>query len=196
LACGEEATEQEGIATVSLEREDGDPNYSIRVGARLRAVRKQKNLSLHAVEARSEGEFRASVLGAYERGERAISVLRLQRLAALYDVSVDQLLPGHSDAAAALDLREGAAGAPPSWPVTADDGLPVVIDLAGLERLPPEERELIGRYVGMIQVKRQDFTTRRLPIRRDDLRALAFLFETTPAIMRRRLDQLGVSVRA
>ncbi|MDP1794052.1 MAG: transcriptional regulator, partial [Acidimicrobiales bacterium] len=59
-----------------------------------------------------------------------------------------------------------------------------------------EERELIGRYVGMIQVKRQDFTSRRLAIRRDDLRALAFLFETTPAIMRRRLDQLGVSVRA
>ena len=95
-----------------------------------------------------------------------------------------------------LDLREGAAGAPPSWPVAGDEGPPVVIDLAGLERLPAEERELIGRYVGMIQVKRNDFTSRRLAIRRDDLRALAFLFETTPAIMRRRLDQLGVSVRA
>ena len=179
-----------------LNSEDGDPNYSIRVGARLRLVRKQKNLSLHAVESRSDGEFRASVLGAYERGERAISVLRLQRLAALYDVSVDALLPGHTDAAHMLDLREGAAGAPPSWPVAGDDGPPVVIDLAGLERLPAEERELIGRYIGMIQVKRQDFTSRRLTIRRDDLRALAFLFETTPSIMRRRLDQLGVSVRA
>jgi transcriptional regulator with XRE-family HTH domain len=174
-----------------------DTTYSIRVGQRLREVRKQRNFSLHAVEARSDGEFRASVLGAYERGERAISVARLQRLAALYEVSVDFLLPGHQDAIT-LDLREGAvAGAPPSWPVAADDGAPpVVIDLDGLERLPADERELIGRYVGMIQVKRQDFTSRRIAIRRDDLRALAFLFETTPAIMRRRLDQLGVSVRA
>lgn len=179
------------------DRDESDPNFSLRLGQRLRAVRKQKNLSLHAVEAQTQGEFRASVLGAYERGERAISVLRLQRLAAVYEVSVDQLLPGTHDVATTLDLRETAVGgAPPSWPVAGDEGPPVVIDLVGLERLPAEERELIGRYVGMIQVKRQDFTSPRLAIRRDDLRALAFLFETTPAIMRRRLDQLGVSIRA
>jgi transcriptional regulator with XRE-family HTH domain len=176
--------------------DEHDANYSIRVGQRLRAVRKQRNLSLHAVESRSEGEFRASVLGAYERGERAISVSRLQRLATLYDVSVDALLPGNGEGVT-LDLREGAvAGAPPSWPVTGEDGPPVVIDLDGLDRLPAEERELIGRYVGMIQVKRGDFISRRIAIRRDDLRALAFLFETTPPIMRRRLDQLGVAIRA
>jgi len=182
------------VEVVDRENGNADANYSIRVGQRLRAVRKQRNLSLHAVESRSDDEFRASVLGAYERGERAISVSRLQRLAALYEVTVDQLLPGETSTT--LDLREGAAGAPPSWPVAGDDGPPVVIDIAGLERLPAEERELIGRYVGMIQVKRNDFTSRRLAIRRDDLRALAFLFETTPAIMRRRLDQLGVAVRA
>ena len=177
--------------------DEQDANYSIRVGQRLRAVRKQRNLSLHAVEARSDGEFRASVLGAYERGERAISVSRLQRLATLYEVSVDGLLPGNGEGGITLDLREGAvAGAPPSWPVTGDDGPPVVIDLDGLERLPADERELIGRYVGMIQVKRGDFTSRRIAIRKDDLRALAFLFETTPPIMRRRLDQLGVAIRA
>src|SRR5271167_1352549 len=67
--------------------------YARAVGARLRAMRKQMRLSLQAVEAMSEQEFKASVLGAYERGERAISVPRLQRLARLYDVPVDQLLP-------------------------------------------------------------------------------------------------------
>ncbi len=67
--------------------------YAAAVGARLRAVRKQKKLSLQSVEAMSDQEFKASVLGAYERGERSISVPRLQRLAALYDVPIDQLLP-------------------------------------------------------------------------------------------------------
>ena len=43
---------------------------------------------------RRRQEFKASVLGAYERGERAISVPRLQRLARFYSVPVDQLLPG------------------------------------------------------------------------------------------------------
>ncbi len=64
-----------------------------RVGERLRAIRRQKGLSLHDVEARSQQEFKASVLGAYERGERAISVPRLLRLAEIYEVPGDQLLP-------------------------------------------------------------------------------------------------------
>src|SRR5207302_1496992 len=67
--------------------------YARRVGDRLRAIRKQKGLSLQEVEASSTQEFKASVLGAYERGERAISVPRLQRLARFYNVPVDQLLP-------------------------------------------------------------------------------------------------------
>ena len=65
----------------------------MRVGDRLRAIRRQKGLSLHDVEARSGMEFKASVLGAYERGERAISVPRLLRLAEIYQVPGDQLLP-------------------------------------------------------------------------------------------------------
>ena len=70
-----------------------DPEYAVAVGARLRTVRRQKRLSLQAVEKASRLEFKASVLGAYERGERTISVPRLQRLARLYRVPVDQLLP-------------------------------------------------------------------------------------------------------
>ena len=67
------------------------------VGDRLRAIRRQKGLSLHEVEARSGQEFKASVLGAYERGERALSVPRLVRLAEIYDVPPDQLLPRDDD---------------------------------------------------------------------------------------------------
>ena len=72
--------------------EEMPANYAQRVGERLRAVRKQKRLSLQAVEASSGQEFKASVLGAYERGERSISVPRLQRLATFYAVPVDQLI--------------------------------------------------------------------------------------------------------
>ena len=67
--------------------------YSEQVGQRLRAIRRQKRLSLQEVEVTSTQEFKASVLGAYERGERAISVPRLRRLARFYNVPVDQLLP-------------------------------------------------------------------------------------------------------
>src|SRR5438270_13304758 len=86
--------------------------YARRVGQRLRAIRRQKGLSLQDVEAMSGHEFKASVLGAYERGERIISVPRLQRLAGYYDVPVDQLLPPNGDleraAAAGRALADSA----------------------------------------------------------------------------------------
>src|SRR6184192_1822447 len=100
--------------------------YARRVGDRLRAIRKQKGLSLQEVEASSTQEFKASVLGAYERGERAISVPRLQRLARFYAVPVDQLLPqdegpgfgdertaavGETKLAIDLEKLEGMSGA-------------------------------------------------------------------------------------
>ncbi len=88
--------------------------YSKRVGEALRAVRRAKKLSLQEVEGLSNQEFKASVLGAYERGERAVSVPRLWRLSHFYDVAVTELLPvdepehsvdrGDSDE---TDLRHG-----------------------------------------------------------------------------------------
>ena len=68
-------------------------SYARMVGERLRAIRQQKNLSLSDIEQSTQQEFKASVMGAYERGERMISVLRLERLARFYGVTVDQLLP-------------------------------------------------------------------------------------------------------
>jgi transcriptional regulator with XRE-family HTH domain len=159
-------------------------SYARRVGERLRNVRKQQHLSLQAVEASSEEEFKASVLGAYERGERAISVPRLQRLAKFYNVPVDQLLP-----------RDG--GAEPSWPTgaagaeTTDEGK-VTIDLTRLDATNGPELEMLARYLGMIQVQRQDFNGRVLTIRSDDLRVIACLFDGRPEQMRRRLAELGV----
>ena len=119
-----------------MERVDGR-----HVGERLRAIRRQKGLSLHDVEARSDQEFKASVLGAYERGERAISVPRLLRLAELYRVPPDQLLPrgGHD---LEIDLTEpiGLAG----------DGF--TIDLVRLHEIDDDDAAVIARYAATIGV--------------------------------------------
>jgi len=168
--------------------------YARAVGSRLRAMRKQMRLSLQAVEAMSDQEFKASVLGAYERGERAISVPRLQRLAKLYDVPVDQLLP--SDDAmpggrwgAAEDAANGRRIAPVS---TVPDK--VAIDLTKLHTVSGPERDLLRRFLSMIQVHRQDFNGRMITIRAEDVRAIACLFGVTPDSMGARLDELGLLV--
>src|SRR5690349_22637998 len=80
------------------------------VGERLRSIRRQQGLSLHDVEARSNLEFKASVLGAYERGERAISVPRLLRLSEIYEVPSDQLLPRELDGSEISLVDTGTIG--------------------------------------------------------------------------------------
>ncbi|MDP9440827.1 MAG: transcriptional regulator [Actinomycetota bacterium] len=168
------------------------------MGERLRLIRKQKGLSLQEVEASSNQEFKASVLGAYERGERAISVPRLQRLAKFYTVPVDQLLPQDDDEFGRirddelLDLTSGTDEETTSRPARRYDEDRVSIDLGRLQTIAGQEREMLTRYLGMIQVQRQDFNGRVLTIRSEDLRAIACLFETSTDTMRRRLDEMGL----
>ena len=165
-----------------------DLTYAVKVGGRLRGIRKQKRLSLQDVEAHSGQEFKASVLGAYERGERAISVPRLQRLARYYNVPVDQLLPRDDDEPdTVIDLDEGVSGS--GRPA---DEMPVTIDLHRLSQLNTTEATLLSRYLGMIQVQRGDFNGRMLTIRRDDLRAIACLLDVVPDSTRTKLDELGL----
>lgn len=71
---------------------------------RLRAARRQRGWSLGDVEASTGGEFKASVVGAYERGERAISVHRFVRLAHVYAVPPGELLPLNSTHGSVIDL--------------------------------------------------------------------------------------------
>lgn len=102
-----------------------DFNYSL--GQRLRAVRRQRGWSLGDVESHTGGEFKASVVGAYERGERAISVQRFVRLSEVYGKPAADLLP-----------------------VPQDQNL--VIDL---ESLASEDGDLVERYLAAIQMIRK-----------------------------------------
>lgn len=166
---------------MSSEIEDESP-YALEVGARLRSVRRQKGLSLEAMEQRSTGEFRASILGAYERGQRRISVRRLQRLAQLYGVPIEHFLPRKSH-----ELGKGALQR-----FVQPARRRVAIDLARLSQEPGEERDVLQRYVTMIQVERQDFYGRVFRVRWDDLRILGAWFRLTADGMYERLCQLGV----
>ena len=171
---------------VNEEASDVASPYGRRVGERLRAIRRQKRLSLQDVEANSNQEFKASVLGAYERGERAISVPRLERLARYYSVPVDQLLPRStatpSDPSDLVDLT-GRTG--------RRNG--VTLDLTQLDAVARPEGEMLGRYLVMIQVQRQDFNGRVLTIREDDLRAVACILGVEIEAAVDRLSDLGLT---
>ena len=171
-----------------------DPGYARKVGERLRAMRKQKGLSLQAVEAHSGKEFKASVLGAYERGERSISVPRLQRLARIYNVPVDQLLPRTDGdpgwGSGLIDLTSEDASRLEATRLREEGK--VVIDLTKLEEIEGPERDLLRRYLASIQVQRQDFNGRMLTVRTEDIEAIGRFFDLNPEAMRDRLETLGL----
>src|SRR5262245_57098449 len=124
---------------VEDDRLEDPTGYGRKVGDRLRAIRRQKGLSLQDVESGSQQEFKASVLGAYERGERAISVPRLQRLARFYTVPVEQLLPREDGdgRGEVVDLTEASH----------DAHRAVAIDLTRLRDLDSPTSQMLVRYL-------------------------------------------------
>jgi len=157
-----------------------DSPFTRLVGDRLRRIRQQKQWSLSDVEAQSDSEFKASVLGAYERGERAISVPRLERLARFYGVSIDQLLPRDtqhvSDAGTIVD------GAPKK----------LRIDVAKLSTMSGQHFEMLERFLRMIQVQRQDFNGKVITVRAHDTRAIAVMLDVPVDSVGDKLSELGL----
>jgi len=150
--------------------------YSRQVGERLRVIRKQKRLSLQEVEKQSEEEFKASVLGAYERGERALSVPRLDKLSQFYNVPIEQLLPKEITGSE-LAATESSANKK------------LAIDVSKLLQLSGPTFEMLARYLRLIQVQRQDFNGRVITVRGDDTRAIAAMLDVP-------VDQVGARLAA
>jgi len=149
--------------------------YAKALGQRLRAIRIQQGLSLHGVETKSGGKWKAVVVGSYERGDRAITVQRLAELAAFYGVPVGELLP------------EGVPAASP-----AESAPRLVLDLERLARVPAERAAPLSRYAATIQSQRGDYNGRVLSIRNEDLRSLAVIYDETPGEFTERLIGWGV----
>jgi transcriptional regulator with XRE-family HTH domain len=152
-------------------------DYAKSLGESLRRIRVQKGMSLQDVQQASEGKWKAAVVGAYERGDRNVTVARLSELASFYGVPVSELLPDD--------------GAPPA-PGQVETRRRVVLDLEGLQKVPESERDPLSRFTTAIQIQRGDFNGRVLTIREDDLMALALLYQTTSDELSRRLADWGL----
>jgi transcriptional regulator with XRE-family HTH domain len=150
-------------------------NYAKALGMRLRAIRQQQGLSLQGVEEKSDGLWKAVVVGSYERGDRAVTVQRLSELAEFYGVPMNELLPGAHELGAALE-------APPK----------LVLDIERLQQLDLNDAAPLSRFTASIQSMRGDYNGRVLSIRQDDLRTLAVIYDEPPSALAERLINWGV----
>jgi transcriptional regulator with XRE-family HTH domain len=128
------------------------------VGARLRAVRRQRRLSLDDVERTSGGRWSASAVGAYERGFRNLSLPRLRDLAEYYNVPIAVLLADPAPAAGEPGARRGG----------------VALDLTALERATAPEALPVMAFAREVARRRGDWNGRVLSIRESDVSVLAW----------------------
>lgn len=154
-------------------------DYSEEVGRRLRHIRRQRGMSLQGVQEASGGKWKAAVVGAYERGQRSVTVSKLAELGEFYGVPPSELLPSDSAAPAPPPPRERRR---------------LTLDLGALERVPEQERSPLARFADSIQVQRGDHGGRVLTIREGDLAPLALVYRTTAEELAQRLAEWGVLV--
>jgi transcriptional regulator with XRE-family HTH domain len=153
--------------------------YAKALGERLRKIRIQKNQSLQDVQQASNGKWKAAVVGAYERGDRNVTVAKLAELADFYGVPVSEIIPDDGS---------------PTAPGYLEGRRRVILDLESLDNVPVDDRDPISRFATAIQVQRGDFNGRVLTIREDDLMALALLYQTSADELARRLGEWGCLV--
>jgi transcriptional regulator with XRE-family HTH domain len=72
--------------------QDSRNKVNLALGGRLRALRQELGLSLNDVEQSSGGALNAVIMGSYERGDRTVSVVRLDELATFYGVLPEDLV--------------------------------------------------------------------------------------------------------
>lgn len=136
-------------------------SYAREVGARLRSIRQQQGLTLHGMEEKSQGRWKASVVGSYERGIRSMTVVKLAEIAAFYKVPVNELMPGASYG---------------SGPFTRPTDR-ITVDLERLSQLDEPEAAPLARYAATIQLVRADLNGNVLTLQGEDMRALAVIYD-------------------
>lgn len=154
------------------DKDDPVASYQTRLGERLRAVRRAQGMRLQDVEERSDGRFKAVVVGSYERGDRAVSAHKLAALAAFYEVALIDLLPDE-------DTPRARADGP---------GLRVAVERLRDHADDPEVAPLL-RLVQHVQWLRDDYNGRVLSLRADDLRTIAVALGAHPDNIDRWLEE-------
>ena len=163
--------------TDTVTREISD--HQRRIGARLRSIRNQQGLSLAEVQQRSEDRWKAVVVGAYERGDRTITIARLQELAAFYGVPLADLLP---------PTRDDSTTTLPTEPDR------YVLDLPRLRYATTNgDRALlpIARFAAQVTRQRGDHNGRVLTLRHADLEMLAYTAGHAPEDLIRHMRRVG-----
>jgi transcriptional regulator with XRE-family HTH domain len=123
-------------------------------GEALRLARVEAGLTLRDVRARSDGRFKPSAVGAYERAERAVSLERFVALARIYGVPPDRLMARVIERSSPEERRS------------------VSIDLTRLESVNHDVGRRLAELIARVRSERTSQGDRVIGLRSSDLQTL------------------------
>jgi len=133
----------------------------------IRAIRKQKGLTLKEVEAQSQGVWKAVVIGSYERCDRALSLKKAISLANFYQVPLDELLGIGS----AISEHISEIEIPEKFTID-------IRRISNLAKIDEKARQITA-FLALLCAKRKDWNGEVISIRRSDIETIALLGNET-----------------
>jgi transcriptional regulator with XRE-family HTH domain len=156
------------LATIGAQGESEFVQISREVlGGVIRRARLNAKLTRSQLQRATRGRFTPTAIGGYERGERAISVVRFVELSYAIGIAPEELLAQVLDDASPRARR------------------PLTIDLTRLHGTEPTVRDAVAGFAQHMKVRRSDFLTDVLTLRAGDLVVVANQAHVSPGELMR-----------
>jgi transcriptional regulator with XRE-family HTH domain len=143
------------------------------LAASIRRIRKSRGWTLKEVEEKSNGKWKAVVIGSYERCDRALSLNKAIALAAFYKVPLEELL-GITPPTQALNER-------------------ITFDIRRVKDSREESLKALQRFITTVCGARRDWNGELLSVRSSDTLALSAAIHMPPAQLKDALHAYGLT---
>ena len=135
-----------------------ESEHQVSTSLRLRQIRKSKGWSLQDVERKSNGKWKAVVVGSYERSDRAISLKKAIDLMEFYQVPITELF---------IEELGSVSSSTPNFSIIVDQRI--------LAKSSDPAMVGVKRLISNLTARRRDWNGELLSLRSSDLQFLSIL---------------------
>jgi transcriptional regulator with XRE-family HTH domain len=145
---------------------------SERIRIRIRQLRRERGLTLRDFEEKSGGRIRAIVMGAYERGDRSMSLGKLIEISKVFGIELSHLI-------GSAELTQSSGTQSSGTPTSAAPSSRYIFDLRVLNSLDESPQKVILlRYLSRIAEQRGDWGGEVISLRQSDIESLSKVIDS------------------
>jgi transcriptional regulator with XRE-family HTH domain len=140
---------------------------SERIRIRIRQLRRERGLTLRDFEEKSGGRIRAIVMGAYERGDRSMSLGKLIEISKVFGIELSHLI-------GSAELTQSSGTQSSGTQSSATPSSRYIFDLRVLNSLDDSpQKAILLRYLSRVAEQRGDWGGEVISLRQSDIESLS-----------------------